>query len=689
MIVVTTISLVVAIGFYYISLPMQFSAPAEDDLLETKYVTSQTITHSIDADDEGNLVLNGEDCYFEVTGIEHPGKTVVLFFASPLDTAAASFTVTVDHGEGYVEDGDAVMYIPGDKYADCLCISMPSEDYTALRIRPNMTLQISKIEIHEGEPVKVEKPYPNTKKNILKGTIVGLFVSFVILLLEAAFSFSGMLCDAVKKNKRYLLEDAGAVIIVGVISHLIMRGVFGGDADFGAETLLACVILSVALLVRNHILHDLSAERTFFALILLAGFSMTLCCRPHMIWDAFVHYSETLQATTLLDEFPVTEAHTVFAGVTGVPEVPLRDAISYLNEKGLYLTSWVKGEFRLIRLPAAVWMVLGNMLHVSAYTNFIMGRLGELLVFALCGYFGMKRLHSGKMIFGVIYLFPVNLFLATNYSYDYLCTGFLMLGMAYFVGMCQEKDEDVKAFDVIVMLASLYIGCMPKMIYVPIFLFPFLLCLNKTKNKKKLYYGLCTLAIIVAAVSFVIASRYNLDKGGDARVELTGVEGVSDPTLQMQYILSHPAWYAVTLIKYLLWWWNPVQVPTGTFLAYYDTAFGYIIMIALLIFVSLTDRDVCDKKAYPLLAKIYSVLFFIGDSVLIVTAIYVAFSPVGSDYMKGAQPRYFIPLIYPMCAMLAGEGFSLKKYIPARIYNALILTIMVGLNFYAVYDLML
>ncbi len=60
-----------------------------------------------------------------------------------------------------------------------------------------------------------------------------------------------------------------------------------------------------------------------------------------------------------------------------------------------------------------------------------------LLTYALTVYFAIRKLKSGKMIMSVIALFPTNIVLASNYSYDPWVTGFSLLGTAYFVSEMQ------------------------------------------------------------------------------------------------------------------------------------------------------------------------------------------------------------------------------------------------------------
>lgn len=682
----TIFFITISLGYYCCPIPLRMYGPQSDDLLETQYITENTVTHSIIAKDDGSLELNGDDCYFEITDIKNSGSTVVLFFDQPYESAGPVFYVSLDYGdgEGYHEAEGEILYVASNKLADCVCLPLPTDNYVGVRIRPNMSLKLSKIEIHDKEPVAVFKKNTFSKRQFLKGILVGLFCALIIAILEAIFKISGSFCAFVKKNKKSLIQD-GVVLVAATLISMVCNQMFGqGQYSVSYHALIVTAVLSAFVLLRNGLVLKTAPEQTFLALLIFTGVCMTLCCWPNVSWDAMIHYQSTLLSTQAGDVIGVTDGNAAFFSVfeTNQTYSQLIDAV---NAREIGVSFWLDQEFSLIRMPAAIWMILGNVLGVSAYTNYCMGRLGQLLVFVLCGYFGMKRLHSGKMIFAVIYMMPVNIFLATNYSYDYEVTAFLMLGMAYFVGMCQEKQKGWEAKDVIIMLLAFYFGCMAKQIYMPIFFFTFLMSTKKLKNKKKLYYFLCTIATIAALAAFAIASLNNVNGEQDMRAGLGEVDGKQ----QFLFITGHFGLYLKQMFAYMFQWWNPHFNETGTCLAYLGVSRGYLIIVALLAFVTLTDKEDCDKGAYPVLARIYGALYFVGESALVVTALYMAFSPIGSDYMAGAQPRYYIPMIYPLCAVITGGGIPLRKIIPDHIYQTVTMGIMTTLIFVSVYDVVL
>ena len=680
-------SFCIGIGFWWTPKKLRLTEPKDTDVLDVMQVNHATPTHSINVSDDGLVSLDGEDCYFDIENITTPGQTVVLRFAEPIPYKI-QFITAVKYNDGLSDwdNNKRWIYSYGEKYAECVCISLPQDgglDYSVLRIRPSGNVKISAIEIHSGEPEVVYKSIPRPAKNIFAGIVMGCLLSFFCMLIERRCSLENRISEWLARNRKVLFEDAIVVLVAIGMAVLLNCILSGGEYSFAFHAVIVSLVVSIFVLIRNHVIRNVPVEQTFFALILITGICMTLCCWPEVSWDAYEHYNSTLQSTRLHGDIPTTDANNLFGSMGEIPEKHYTSVISYINRRNDGISGWIVNDFSLTRIPGAVPMVLVNLFGGSAYASFVAGRLGQLAVYALCGYFGMKRLHSGKMIFAVIFSFPVNIFLATNYSDDYIVTGFVMLGMAYFVGMCQEKTEKIRYKDVIVMLLAFVVGCMPKQIYVPILIFPFLMPKEKIKNKK-IYYSLCTMAILVTLVSFAEASYGNMTSGGDQRAGLGNV----DPAQQMANIFVHPIWYAGVLIRYLIQWWNPIQNPTGTFFAYLGEGTGYLFLIILLVVVTLTDKNGYDEKTYSVWVRAYSVLHYVGMSALIVTALYLVFSPVKSTYMAGAQPRYMIPMIYPLCSVVTGRGVILDR-VPYKWYNFFIFVAVFAINYTNVIQLML
>ena len=689
LIAVAVLCVIVSVGFCYNPLPLRFYMPQDDDLLETHEVDSTTITHSILADDEGNLELNGEDCYFEIHDIETSGKTVALYLKEPLPTVGTSFSVTLDYGDGtgFHEDPaqEEVIYKVADKLSTVVCFDTKGQTYSAVRIRPDRSLSVDRVEIHENDPVIASVPAPGKEKDILKGVLLGLFLTMLFALAEAKFQIANAICEAVRKNKRYFIEDVIVLVVSIGISVLLNKAISGGAYTFAFNAFVVTAIFSVFILIRNVLLQKMSVEGTFFALILATGICMTLCCWPNETWDSYFHYLESVQSTGVEQDLKMTDADFYFGYLNDgtLPSDKYTEIINYFNEKGTMVSGWVMRQVKIHRLPAALFMTTVNLFGGDFYARYIAGRLGQLLIFAICGYLGMKRLRSGKMLFGLLLVMPLNMFQATNYSYDYWATAFLMLGMAYFVGILQDKEEPLHTKDAIMMFGAFVLGCMPRLIYAPILIFPFLLPAAKTKNKKLKHYIVCVAMLLLVAGLFYLASKNEFAKGGDFRGD------DANPTEQLALILADPIWYAKILIRHFKDFLNPVTMRTFTFFAYLGHGGGDLLLTISLIVAAITDKDECDKKAVTPLIWIYSILFFFGEAAAISTSMYLAYTRVGWESIAGAQPRYMMPIIYSLFTMLFARGVNIKKYIPEKYYNAAFLGIMFVTNFVGIYNAML
>ena len=94
--------------------------------------------------------------------------------------------------------------------------------------------------------------------------------------------------------------------------------------------------------------------------------------------------------------------------------------------------------------------------------------------------------------------------------------------------------------------------------------------------------------------------------------------------------------------------------------AYLGVAGGSIVFVILLAAAILFDKEKAYTKETKSdwLNRIYVILMFFGESALIASALYVAFTPVGHPTVLGCQPRYLIPLLYPLYSVWAMNGIK-------------------------------
>ena len=85
--------------------------------------------------------------------------------------------------------------------------------------------------------------------------------------------------------------------------------------------------------------------------------------------------------------------------------------------------------------------------------------------------------------------------------------------------------------------------------------------------------------------------------------------------------------------------------------------FGFI-ALAILVVLAFLDRD--DRGIKTGVMRVSTILGSFAGIVLFTTAMYVAFTPVGSQEINGCQPRYLIPLLFPAWYINSFDRVNLK-----------------------------
>jgi uncharacterized membrane protein len=162
------------------------------------------------------------------------------------------------------------------------------------------------------------------------------------------------------------------------------------------------------------------------------------------------------------------------------------------------------------------------------------------------------------------------------------------------------------------------------------------------------------------------------------------------------FVLSHPGEYAATLARFSL---PPLSMEGGApdkegvnlvsgFLSAEASPgllvnYGYlprphvaytVVMWVVLAWTTLTDKDhVLKLGALP---GILALVLTLGVYVMVATALYIDFTPVGLPEIHGVQRRYLIPLMFPLLAFVGPRVFGLGERggVAARnTYNAIVL----------------
>jgi uncharacterized membrane protein len=94
----------------------------------------------------------------------------------------------------------------------------------------------------------------------------------------------------------------------------------------------------------------------------------------------------------------------------------------------------------------------------------------------------------------------------------------------------------------------------------------------------------------------------------------------------------------------------------------------YQMIMAVVIFTDKRETDEALSQRVGVRSLMLFLLF--GTICLVATSLYVSYTPVGSRGISGCQPRYLIPLVFPIM-MLLGSG-KIRNHMNQALYNGLV-----------------
>lgn len=394
-------------------------------------------------------------------------------------------------------------------------------------------------------------------------------------------------------------------------------------------------------------------------------------------WDEAIHFERTIGVAGLgVERMTSADIITQTLGANFDPEI-ISGRVEMLNEKfaqGSVREIWT-GFFydQLGYLPAALGIFFGRLFRCPYHVIFLMGKFLNLLSYVMLVYFSIRRLKSGKVILSIIALFPTNLFLASNYSYDPWVTGWFILGFSNFVSELQQPNKLLNWKTSTGLILPFLIGCGPKAVYAPFMLI--LLLMHRKKffsDKHSRWFRILVLySTIIAILSFLAPFLTQIGAGefvGDTR----GYSDV-DSGKQVIFILKNPISYAVILLRFLVKEYLTFDASAlyMTEFAYLGNAGKHVLLVAALMVAVFTDKNEYDLKMMSSKFRVNVLLAFFVTVCAVASALYVSFTPVGEATVYGCQLRYLLPILFPVYFVIGSP--HVENHMNKNLYNTVLL----------------
>ncbi len=533
------------------------------------------------------------------------------------------------------------------------------------------------------QPIDPAKTGESIRKISLINLTIFLFPLFWILSgMHGWKKLTGLIAQAgngIREDRKRSLICLGLFVLCGGLTYLLLRLYIPWFLGKPFNRMMNILFLAASAAVGCGFCFRRTLGRKpevfFLILCMLMGFTIAVTEPAKMVsWDEPDHYRQAIDYS-YLGQVRLTEEdhqHVDWPSEEGTYDLSRQDAW-HARQDELFQEGVVSRPMTKISLQnfwlafSGIGIFIGRVLGCSYYRIMALGRLFNVLVYAVIGWFAIRRLKYGKMLLGAILLIPECVFLASNYSYDPGVTVFMALGMSYCFAEWQEPSEKITLRNTLIIGVSLFLGCIAKPVYFPILLLPLWMKREKFADRRarRLYWalmlGLMLLLILVAALPFVSSSGAGDDRGGE---NVNAFE-------QIRFILSDPLRYADILFRFLCQYFSPASTDGFiTTFAYLGASPQWVIYLVLLGVLAFTDKNGTDYGIPGIrISRWVMMAILFGITAMAATSMYIAFTPVGLDTINGCQPRYLLPLFFPGL-MLAGSQRMVNN-MNRTLYNGL------------------
>lgn len=299
----------------------------------------------------------------------------------------------------------------------------------------------------------------------------------------------------------------------------------------------------------------------------------------------------------------------------------------------------------VVYLPQAVGISLARLLHLGYIPLVYLGRLFNLLAFAGMAALSVQIMPFRKELLMAVAGLPMTLHLAASLSYDAAFIGLSMILLAWCFYLAFEiKEVTIKET---VLLALLLILLEPgKIVYMPVAGICLLIPASKFKSARHYWLSVAGVISVVVLAVFLV-NRVVLSAWATETESYVGWSEAAGYTLQD--VLHQP--YQVFLVYYetLVTQFDYYMVTMlGGYLGNLDPNLTVPpICLAILWAVLIISAIRREGEEAPLTGwqKMWILLLVFLSVSLILTSMFLGWTPRTSTYITGVQGRYFIPLL--------------------------------------------
>lgn len=289
-------------------------------------------------------------------------------------------------------------------------------------------------------------------------------------------------------------------------------------------------------------------------------------------------------------------------------------------------------------LPYALGFFFARLVTSSPWGTIAIMRIFGTVIFGAVVYFSIKKCPFGKWLMVAAALSPNSISVNSMVSADVLTNAFVYLYFAYILRFLVNKSFSIA--DWAALASSLCGMALLKMPYICFGLLLFVVVgVNPSLRSRRalLYFAIIGFGALALFLAWSLLSH------GIESYVIWGKEGI-DQELQKLYVLSHPLAALAAIVRPLL------TMDCGLFgISGYELGSVPVwATSALYLFAFLAESMNPVRMARPRILA-YCLFAIVLFAVLVIgLALYLTFTAVGAQIADGIQPRYFLPLLFPV-----------------------------------------
>lgn len=414
----------------------------------------------------------------------------------------------------------------------------------------------------------------------------------------------------------------------------------------------------------------ITLEKTFLLITILIGIIYVFAMPIYRGHDEHAHFfrayeiSKGILNTRIEDGMSLTDIPKAFTEITEgtdryYNESYYKDVIGFLGtttqegetitENGSYMAVYSPIPY----IPQAITIAIVDLFTNNIAIMFYVARLVNLLVTIFILYLALKIIPFGKKIIFLIAIIPTTMTQMASMSPDATTLSTCILFVAYIVKLLYEKKNMTKKeVATITVLGSIVALC--KIVYIPFILLTLLIPRKRYENKKRYIQSILLMIVLPVLINLIWL--------GIAGTHLALIDNNKSSVQTINILTNIPEYIRTVLYTVQYSFGTLINELFGGALLHNDVVTtGMIItipMIVLFLLEILLDEEIKGKLNTAMKWTFGGIIFVI--LCLIVTSLYVQWSPLKWFYVSGIQGRYFLPLLLPLVILL-GQNQWVEK----------------------------